>query len=344
MAHNKALITYNPAEVLSLEWVTENFRVIGDFCLSPIIHPIPKCGEQWCIGLVFNEHKTSTRKKLFEISLLRKKSSIEKCYLELSSLTIQNEFVCIHPPPIVCIEKEKCYLLFAGDVSQDTYYQSKKLTVKVQLTVSGYRVSYSASPRPVIHFETNCQDLLRDLKSLYGDSNTADLTFLVGGQKLFAHSSIIRCRSIVFAKMLDQDMLERRTRCISITDADFQVFDCFLMYLYTAKLKDKSWNTVYYLYSLAEKYAVSGLKKTCSCWLSANLNVDTVSKCIALAAFYEDKELKDEAKQFIRDNLGSVFETFDWKYIVSNQPQLASEVLSFATAYSGVRQHSIKFP
>ncbi|GFS44581.1 protein roadkill [Nephila pilipes] len=181
-------------------------------------------------------------------------------------------------------------------------------------------------------FENDSHDLVKDLETLYRDSSTADVTFIVEGLKLGAHTSIIGCRSSVFAKMLDHDMLEKGTRRIQITDADFQVFDAFLLYLYTAQIKNEDWETVYSLYSLAAKYDASSLKHKCSHWLGKNISLETVCKCCALAELHGDQLLKQITKLFMREHLNETLQTTDWQIIVSDDSQLASEVLSFATS------------
>ncbi|GBL91647.1 Protein roadkill [Araneus ventricosus] len=335
------VITYNPTEVTEINWVTENFPVIGDIIHSPVIQPIPNCAEKWRIMLQFSKDphlpNVATRSKV-EVFLLKDQSCIEKSNVKL---VLHFKYdggdgfqVGSDTDLPVSTGKENSYLLhsFKSRYIIPQLYKYNKLDVNAKLTVSGYRVYYSSSPHPVIDLDDNCQGLSRDLERLYVDTTSADITFLVEGRKLFSHSAIIRCRSIVLAKMLDQDMLERRTRCVRITDASFQVFDCFLRYLYTAKVNNKSWDTMFNLYPLADKYSVSALKTICSRWLGMNLKVDTVSKCLSLAALHEDMELKQESMQFIRNHLSDVLDTSDWKQLVSNLPQLASETLSFVTS------------
>ncbi|KAF8782260.1 Protein roadkill like protein [Argiope bruennichi] len=343
------VVTYNPTEVINIDWVVEHFEMLGDVIHSPVIYPIPNCGEKWRLVLKFssNDKRKDLIRSKAEVFLLKEQSCIEKCYVKLT-MHIKNYFSMVNNPLLpVSIGKEECYLLqtyVSDNVSRIFSSPYKDLNINAELIVSGYRVNYSASPRPVFEMEGNCQELSSDLERLYEDHATKDVTFLVKGQKLFAHSAIIRCRSLVLAKMLDQDMLERRTRCVLITDASFQDFDYFLRYLYTAKLKIKTWNTMFSLYSLADKYNVSALKTICSQWLGMNLKADTVSNCLALADLHEDTELKQVSKQFIRDNLNDVLKTSEWKYLVSTQPQLASETLCFATSYEGTRSCILKSP
>ncbi|GFS87401.1 protein roadkill [Nephila pilipes] len=177
-----------------------------------------------------------------------------------------------------------------------------ELCIKVYVTIPNNHPSVCASPFHVDKYISNSLELSKDLETLYRHSSTADVTFEVGGQTLGAHSNIIRCRSPVFAKMLDQDMREKATGRVLITDADFSVFDAFLLYLYTAQIKEKKWEIMYSLYSLAEKYAVFCLKQTCSRWLGKNMSVETVRKCLLLADLHDDQELKQVAKHFLRDH------------------------------------------
>ncbi|GFS87399.1 protein roadkill [Nephila pilipes] len=337
------LRTYNSIEVTELEWTVDNYLYLLPDISSPVFSPFSNSSEKWCLILRFNDE---LEKFAINLLLFRREVCISTCNVKMN-LQIGGrrfDFDGHGPLPFVQIQGEGFYniMKIALNVPLRQFLPKDHLFVIITIMVSGFEVNISACPPLKNEFQKNNLELLKDLGTLYRHSSTADVTFEVGGQTLGAHSNIIRCRSPVFARMLDQDMREKATGRILITDADFSVFDAFLLYLYTAQIKEEKWEIMYSLYSLAEKYAVVCLKQTCSRWLGKNMSVETVCKCLLLADLHDDQELKQEAKHFVRDHLETLA-TRDWQYVVSNHPQLASEILSFSTS-NLVKRLRVKSP
>ncbi|GBM88751.1 hypothetical protein AVEN_254219-1, partial [Araneus ventricosus] len=135
------VVTYNPAEVVEVNWVTENFRVMGDIIFSPIIHPIPNCGEEWRIALRFSDPRNAYPRTRLDIFLSKQNSCIKECYLKVESVKISGSIIGILSSSVVCIGEEKRYLLHSGHFRQ-SHYGNDKLIVDAKFTVSGYRVYY----------------------------------------------------------------------------------------------------------------------------------------------------------------------------------------------------------
>ena len=65
------------------------------------------------------------------------------------------------------------------------------------------------------------------------DKTNSDIQITVKDQEIYAHQSILRARSPVFAAMLKHDMKEKRTNSVTISDIDGPVFAEMLRFIYT---------------------------------------------------------------------------------------------------------------
>lgn len=126
-------------------------------------------------------------------------------------------------------------------------------------------------------------------------------------------------------------MQERRSNSIKIEDIEFHVFDCFIMYLYTGELEDKTWDVVLSLYSVADKYEVKSLHSSCSRILASGLSVQSACHVLLISVLHNDGELKKAANNFISLHFNQVAKRSEWADIVATKPHLACEVYSFLT-------------
>ena len=90
-----------------------------------------------------------------------------------------------------------------------------------------------------------------------------DVEFLVDGKAFGAHLFIVSARSPVFAAMFSTDMIEANTGTVTINDTDPDVFETFLIFLYTGALEPFSLANDYRLRALADKYQVDTLLRLC---------------------------------------------------------------------------------
>ena len=105
-------------------------------------------------------------------------------------------------------------------------------------------------------------------KKLYNKSNTFDVTFIVGEDKvpIGAHKAIVALYSQAFENMLfPKAKMVAPIKYPIIDDILPEEFFGFLEYCYTGNIPNKELSTYLNLYIFADKYIVLGLKKVGFC-------------------------------------------------------------------------------
>lgn len=158
---------------------------------------------------------------------------------------------------------------------------------------------------------------------------TADFTFVVEGQRIPVHRSILAARNEVFGAMLSADMKEKRTNEVEIVDEDPDVFGKMLRFVYSGELdsKDSNVEELLQLSMLAHKYSVGSLANLCAYWISGNLTVDNVIEVLYVADLVDVTFLKRECIKFIAENRGKLegMESYA-RMVESDGPSLLREV------------------
>ena len=90
--------------------------------------------------------------------------------------------------------------------------------------------------------------------------NFTDVEFHVDGHIFSAHKAIVAARSPVFQAMFKTDMAESSLNQVIIQDVDALVFENFLYFLYTGRVKT---SLAEQLFVVADKYQVDTLKHVC---------------------------------------------------------------------------------
>ncbi|KAF7829790.1 BTB/POZ domain-containing protein [Senna tora] len=140
-----------------------------------------------------------------------------------------------------------------------------------------------------------------------------------------AHRAILASRSPVFRAMLENDMEERRSGTIKISDVTYDALRAFVNYLYTAEacLDEQM---AYDLLVLAEKYEVKHLKTHCEKYLMARLNWDKAIASYAFAHQHNATKLQDAALTLITDNMDKLFKHEEYNELVENNPRIVVDI------------------
>jgi speckle-type POZ protein len=75
--------------------------------------------------------------------------------------------------------------------------------------------------------------LHQHLGELLQNQSGVDVTFVVSGESISAHKSILAARSPIFMAEFFGNMLERSSQCVDIQDMHPAVFKAMLHYIYT---------------------------------------------------------------------------------------------------------------
>ncbi|GBL98969.1 Speckle-type POZ protein B [Araneus ventricosus] len=176
--------------------------------------------------------------------------------------------------------------------------------------------------------------LSTDFKVLYQNSPEADVTLVVGAEKIRAHKLILTVRSTVFKKIFYHDMEEAEQNSVAITDVQLPALQRLVEFLYTGIIeegenKDMDLQELYDLYYAADKYEVMDLREMVGNTLLGRIQVDNASEILIWVDRHNDKDLKYKVMNFIRLNFETVSNTDTWESCSLHQPRLAAEVVNF---------------
>lgn len=154
-------------------------------------------------------------------------------------------------------------------------------------------------------------ELTRSLKSLYLDSETADVHFVFkpSNDRIPAHKILLIGASDVFRAMLNGCWSEKTN--ITIIDASMSAFREFLQFFYLIEV-ELSMENIIEVMNLGQKYAINGCKKACIRFLEYNLTNETVCMTYSLATLYELKELQKMCDIHFVINFSDVLKTSDF--------------------------------
>ncbi|XP_015927738.1 speckle-type POZ protein B-like [Parasteatoda tepidariorum] len=214
------------------------------------------------------------------------------------------------------------YGLLSDGRRYEMHFQEGKFIIKGSVIFQCYEENIVSQP-----LCENISQLQSDLKGLLKNNFYADIKFLIGDDILHAHKNILCSRSVVFKKMFEQNMKENKDSTVEITDIQKPVFEAFLSFLYTGTIRNNELDIVMSLYSVADKYAVETLVKTCSNLLVGYLSDKTVPLILKLADKHNDATLKATAIDFICKNFEEVETTDSWDTLLNSDLHLASYAL-----------------
>ncbi|XP_015920241.2 TD and POZ domain-containing protein 1-like [Parasteatoda tepidariorum] len=174
---------------------------------------------------------------------------------------------------------------------------------------------------------SKCVDFIRNLKSIYEHSVLSDFVFKVGDKSFHVHKNILAAHSPVFMKMMTDDFMESKTNSVTITYATPEVFELFLISLYTGELENKTWDSLKELYYLVDKYDVEFLKVECIDAVISLLSVDLVCEILKLAYSFSNSDLKTAAINFAVNHIKEIVPREDWKELVKTHPMIGYDVI-----------------
>ncbi|KAL3671548.1 hypothetical protein V7S43_003465 [Phytophthora oleae] len=123
--------------------------------------------------------------------------------------------------------------------------------------------------------------LSQDLRRMLNNPTRSDVTFVVQGRPLFAHSCILVARCEPLEKMLDGRMKDGSQPEIVIPEYSYDVFAALMEFLYTDQVAalaspDLTADFALELHALADQYLVTRLRSACENALLQILSVDNV--------------------------------------------------------------------
>ncbi|GBM11959.1 Speckle-type POZ protein B [Araneus ventricosus] len=166
-----------------------------------------------------------------------------------------------------------------------------------------------------------------NLKSLYDEHFFSDIKLKTSTSVFPAHKVILGASSSVFKAMFLSDMKEKDSDCVDIQDLSDDAVRRMLLYIYTARVEDLTWESASNLYVIADMYAVLSLKNICSSFLKNNLSPGNACEVLLLADFHADCDLKSAVQDYILKYDKDIINSDEWKLLMETNGKLAAETL-----------------
>ncbi|XP_041373887.1 BTB/POZ domain-containing protein 2-like isoform X3 [Gigantopelta aegis] len=135
-----------------------------------------------------------------------------------------------------------------------------------------------------------------------------DVTFQVGKDRksIPAHRLILTLRSGVFEAMLTGPLAEQEN--IALPDIESDIFEQFLIFLYTDDVILDSKNAIGLLY-LSKTYDVTPLEQKCLAYLESSISSHNACVVMEQAHFYDEHDLKVKAVKYICENGNTILKS-----------------------------------
>ncbi|XP_044479313.1 BTB/POZ domain-containing protein At4g08455-like [Mangifera indica] len=142
---------------------------------------------------------------------------------------------------------------------------------------------------------------------------------------VLAHKVILVNRSPVLKATLENEMEEKQTATIEITDASHDVLCEFINYLYTAEISLDE-KLACELLELAENYDVEHLKAYCEKFLVSKLNWENSITRYVFAHRHNAERLLRAALSLITNNMSKFIKRSEYMELVEKEPRLLVEI------------------
>ncbi|CAL5054288.1 unnamed protein product [Urochloa decumbens] len=188
---------------------------------------------------------------------------------------------------------------------------------------------------PAATLSVPSSDLHRQFGELLRSQKGADITFLVAGEHVPAHRSLLEARSPVFMAELFGGMKEMvAAPCVEVKDMKVDVFRAMLHFIYTDTVPELDQLKVEQatvmsrrLLEAADRYGLQRLKRICVEKVCTVINVNNVAATLAVAEQHGCLKLKARCMKFTMANLGAVSATEGYKRLEASCPRVLTELL-----------------
>lgn len=312
----------------------------------------PSGGDDGTLSIIHCENRGAT---------FRYKISIKRC---------QGDFAQWGATGNVCFpEKEEDDVAFGPDVPEDggaepqgifglsheallksEWVEDDILTIKFQIELRAQAPVADVS-KPSIEIPPSL--ISTELLSLFDSGKYSDVTILVEGESIKAHSNILCARSDVFDRLLSGGLRESVTKEIIIDDCDALTIKALMRYLYTddfgcieamiegtrsdqasssADRNDSRSSRITSLQSLlaaSHKYGVTRLQNWCEAKVCECITVDEVCSILCQAHLYAASQLADMCLDFIRQHYERVIVTAKFGTLAKDWPEVMLKINLF---------------
>ncbi|CAJ1332970.1 unnamed protein product [Effrenium voratum] len=226
------------------------------------------------------------------------------------------------------------------------------LTAKIKVEVLPPEDGFHTKTLKTSRIEVPSASLCSHFRDLFDTGRGSDVTFLVKGKPVHAHSQILLARSEFFSSELLGGMRESISKEIVVEDCEVDIFEAMLQFLYTddfdhiqdlvehvcgsnTETDDRSANMakvnaeiqlLQQLLQISHRYQVQRLQLWCEQRLCSRMTVSEVSGLLCQAHLFDAKQLQIACLTFIRENLEAVANTPGFLKLSTDWPEVMLKV------------------
>lgn len=161
---------------------------------------------------------------------------------------------------------------------------------------------------------------------MFSGKKNSDVVLKIKEDTISAHKAILSARSSVFAAMFENDMEEKKTGVVNISDCDVEPFNVFLHYIYTGEAEFSKCD-VFHLYKIADKYGVPELMMMCLDFMICSLSVENIFETFVFGKQLDESRLLTHIQNFFNENFEKIVFSDSWKSFLTEDSGLANELL-----------------
>eukprot|EP00404_Azadinium_spinosum_P049882 CAMPEP_0180764682 /NCGR_PEP_ID=MMETSP1038_2-20121128/38583_1 /TAXON_ID=632150 /ORGANISM="Azadinium spinosum, Strain 3D9" /LENGTH=494 /DNA_ID=CAMNT_0022799125 /DNA_START=55 /DNA_END=1535 /DNA_ORIENTATION=+ len=242
---------------------------------------------------------------------------------------------------------------------QSEWVHDDTFTVKFELEVRAATPGESL-PRKRVKLEVPPLSMSSDFLSMLEEGKLSDVSFVVKGQTLKAHSQVLAARCEVFEKQFQSGMRESVSREVVVEDCEPDIFKALLQFLYSddfshvtscmkkyaAKLGDSTGGSeaagssehspfassasfLQEVLSVSNKYQVTRLSIWCQQQLCDLISEANVCSVLKQAHLCEAKVLEDSCLTYIKEHLHAVAPLPSFAHLTAEWPELLLKISLF---------------
>ena len=174
---------------------------------------------------------------------------------------------------------------------------------------------------------TPANDLQTDLLKLLDSAPNTDVTFIVQGESIKAHKSILAVRSQYFQRMFESDVEENITDEVKVPDIEPEVFRGLLQFLYSGLAPKNVADKAFELLLAADKYGVDGLIKICED--KASIHLGNVVDLLLVADGVHNEKLMTRAKAVFRSHVDELMASNVDTEKLKSRPALLLQLIAY---------------
>ncbi|XP_057324128.1 speckle-type POZ protein-like [Microplitis mediator] len=191
-------------------------------------------------------------------------------------------------------------------------------------------------------FNFSKSQMVGDIKEIYISRANSDVTIVVGDKEFQAHKFIMMVRSPVLSKMLTHEMVEKKSKQVSITDITPEIFEKVLEYIYTDQVIDLG-DDAFDLLEAAKKYQLLSLEKMCEHSLCTTLSRRNIVKRMILADRHDAGQLLDYFTECIIADASNIIATDNFKELEKSCPSLGFQLFKKFVSSSNTNEPKITY-